>query len=468
MTNSTARDPTSPTVADCDDHDEFNASGGTIEEGSTSSKYGDSPPTDSYMLASPPPSTLRKRRRVRGEGRFVCATCGKHLSSKHALALHDRTVHQGARDHPCKLCPHQAKQSSNLQRHTWAHHCPDKLMEKYKEGLKEEEAKTITAARLWREAVEPVLDKLKAQLSAKNQHDLMAQKNHFGLLATTAELLGLEETNGDGGAGNGTQEFPDMPMTPLPPEELVAVEPAASPIPQPSTKRKKSTKAEAKQNGAANGDVAKPGDVGMKIGAAIGMEAAIRPCLTCHANHDMEHFHPIVKLMNVAKDDKNKFAKGRIYRCDRCRRQEFTCHEPLLLSLHQATVHGLRPVSACPVCPKVFEFATDLAVHTWKAHGASCPFCPSNFHSTSTGENSLQPHRTDLNKTFVCPLCNVPFLASDRLGISVHVYENHTPERLWKACCSICPAKFLRKEDWSEHLTSAHHDSLPDALKIQK
>ncbi len=53
--------------------------------------------------------------------RFPCSICNKDFSAKHTLIVHERTVHQGAKDLACHLCDFRTGHQSSLRSHLLAH-----------------------------------------------------------------------------------------------------------------------------------------------------------------------------------------------------------------------------------------------------------------------------------------------------------------------------------------------------------
>ncbi len=415
---------------------------------------------------------------------FTCSTCSKTLSSKHALSLHQHTVHLGARNHPCALCSHRAKQSANLQRHTWSHHCPERLMEQLRR--KKEKGK-VSAARLWREAVEPVWEALWAQLSVRNQEQLTAQRRHFKLLAKSEQILGLDQVNADSNIRVDKalpgKELPVkmVSLKPLPLDKLKMEEEAPletqNGIPggrNRKRRRKRRMRREllAKRRKEATLD---RGEDENEMARLLEREVWMRPCLTCSVDHDTGAVHPLAELLRegeeLAKDKKSKPGKevDGLLECHMCCGR-FACRDQLLLSVHQAHIHSFLPAHTCPDCPSasgVFGSATELALHRWRSHGARCPFCgPTGDDGGDSDPGHEDDHRvTDPSLALVCDLCQVAFVASDELGLALHLLETHTSEHFWKACCNFCPKRFLRREDWNEHLRWAHQGCMPRDLK---
>ena len=401
---------------------------------------------------------------------FTCSVCRKTLSSKHALGLHERTVHLGVRDHPCALCPHRAKQSANLQRHTWSHHCPDKLMEQLIRERRESGAPAPSPVTAWKEAVETRWEQLWVQLSARNQEYLSAQRKHFRLLAQSEEILGLDGKNEGSPQDKKKSAFPMMDMVALKPlpverlpkkqEESAERNSSTALTPLSTSRRRRPRKIQVvkkqqaekpeKENGCEESSQESDS-------AEVDADPRTKPCRTCSLEHDEESFHPMAELMREA-EKKSEDSEGDLLKCRMCLGR-FACEEPFLLSLHQAYIHSFRPAHHCADCQQVTSSTTDLALHRWKSHGTPCPLCDPEDEDEPVGEDLL--HRTDLTRALRCELCPAAFLSGDHLSLALHLLESHTQERFWKACCNLCPRRFLRREDWGEHVRWAHQGGKP-------
>jgi len=158
----------------------------------------------------------------------------------------------------------------------------------------------------------------------------------------------------------------------------------------------------------------------------------------------------LIKKLYFSRHYEMHLTEGVTYQCDLC--EAVLKNKSSLESHRKAHVEKKEKNHQCNMCEKRFHTKGQLKAHINSFHlnirEHKCPSCDKEFTNFSTLTAHINATHNDFKEKFVCETCGASYATKETLRHHVDgVHRN-----VFKFNCTLCPAKFNRRDQYNQHL----------------